>query len=193
MRHVKRSILGILAAALLVFTGEPQAATLTLDGSGRLIAAHGVLVGGTAYNVSFHDDTCIALFSGCDNDGDFAFHDSTGASVAAQALLDQVFLDLLVGTFDSHPERTLGCENAFSCTAFVPYAGDGASTAYGGAVNATIQASDGVISGATSAANDLATVDNATWAVFTRVAASEPGTVGLTMLSLVALFARRRR
>jgi hypothetical protein len=191
--------LGIFAAGWLAFAGEPQAAGLVLNGSGDLVAATGVDIGGTLYDVTFQDGTCVALFSGCNGSGDFAFNDLTAAQAAAQALLDQVFRDLIIGLFDSHPERTGGCENTISCTAFVPYAGDGAFVTFAGAANTASEPSDGVVSNVMTASNDPTTVDNTVYAVFTRAVATdadpvpEPDMIGLTILGLGALLARRRR
>ena len=52
----------------------------------------------------------------------FDFTDQADATAAAQALLDQVFLDGPAGSFDSNPEMTLGCSHLVSCNIIIPYA-----------------------------------------------------------------------
>lgn len=86
--------------------GSTHAVMLQVTG-GILTGATGVNVGGTLYSVSFQDGTCAELFSGCDSDADFLFNQVTG-NLAAQALLDQVFLDGPDGPFDSAPQMTRG-------------------------------------------------------------------------------------
>ena len=95
-----RSCLATLVVSL-GFAPAASAATLTMDASGILIGATGVTVGGTLYDVVFVDTTCIAAFSGCDSNTDFTFTTESAAISAAQALLDQVFLDGASGNFDS--------------------------------------------------------------------------------------------
>jgi hypothetical protein len=114
----------IPAVVLALVAGGAQAATLNVVG-GQLMGAFGVDVGGILYDVAFVDDTCIQLFNGCDESSDFTFTGSTsaGARLAAQALLDQVFLDGPSGAFDTQPELTNGCEAASfaACSVFIPW------------------------------------------------------------------------
>jgi len=110
-------VLGILWA------GSAQAATLNVIG-GVLHGATGVDVGGIDYDVEFVDGTCIGLFAGCDDPADFTFTSSASAVLASQALLDQVFLDVVSGSFDSEPSLIAGCGHLNQCQAFTPYAVD---------------------------------------------------------------------
>ena len=113
----------ILSAVLFFVAGTAQAATLDVVG-GTLMGASGVNVGGTLYDVSFDDGSCIALFNGCDAVEDFTFHTSSDAQAAAQALIDQVFIDTILGNFDTDSSLTHGCSTAGSttaCYAAVPY------------------------------------------------------------------------
>ena len=97
---------------------------LQLNGGGYLIGATGVEVSGTLYDVEFIDGSCIGLFSGCDEASDFAFTTQAAALVAAQVLLDTVF----VGFFDETPYATVTCEPyIFPCDAYIPYARTGTS------------------------------------------------------------------
>ena len=67
------------------------------------------------------DGTCIALFNGCDDVSDFTFQMEASAILASQALLNQVFLDGVLGNFDSSPELMAGCENTGRCISATPY------------------------------------------------------------------------
>lgn len=93
---------------------------------GELLGASGVLVGGSLYDVEFLDGTCIALFSGCDEASDFTFQTEADATLAAEALRDQVFLDVGAGNFDSAPSLTAGCDTQLdkevSCDVLIPFA-----------------------------------------------------------------------
>ena len=100
-----------------------SAATLIVNDSGILTGATGVNVGGTLYDVTFVDGTCIALFEGCDSVNDFDFTTEADAVAASQALLDQIFLDAAQGEFDSDPGLTSGCVNTTFgvCEVWTPF------------------------------------------------------------------------
>ncbi|MEM6668983.1 MAG: PEP-CTERM sorting domain-containing protein [Pseudomonadota bacterium] len=113
-----------LFAALFVTSAAPsaQALSLNVDGGGILLGASGVDVNGVLYDVSFVDGNCIDLFDGCDEASDFDFSTEAAAEAAAQALLDQVFVDGPLGDFDSDPSLTFGCSDNSLCYATIPYA-----------------------------------------------------------------------
>lgn len=113
--------LGTLASfiVLLLASSSASAATLNVSG-GQLLGASGVIVDGSSYNVEFLDGTCIALYNGCDDVSDFTFQTAAAATLASQALLDQVFLDVLDGAFDSSPDLTNGCSDTFVCLVLTP-------------------------------------------------------------------------
>lgn len=101
------------------------AATLYVIGS-TLLGASNVDVGGTLYDVEFGGQgTCIATFSGCDEAADITFQTEAEALAASQALLDQVFLDVGAGDFDTVPGTTLGCFLSSVCEVFTPYGAPG--------------------------------------------------------------------
>src|SRR5262249_17482399 len=107
----------------LAFANAHALPVLLVDaGTGKLLGADGVNVGGTLYDVRFVDGTCINVFSGCDSLADFAFTTLAAVAVAAQALLDQVFLDVSAGNFDTDPTLTQGCTFPFSCVPLAPFA-----------------------------------------------------------------------
>jgi hypothetical protein len=109
--------------ALFFAVSSASAATLNVVG-GQLLGASGVDVGGTLYTVEFLQDSCIALYDGCDSPSDFTFPTPGEALSASLALLDQVFIDGVSGNFDSVPSLTVGCENYARCNAFTPYRRD---------------------------------------------------------------------
>ncbi len=107
---------GVLASLLLVFvgvTGVRAASPHVVDG--ELLGAFDVDVGGVLYDVEFVDGTCIEVFSGCDQAEDFTFSNFAGAALASQALMEQVFLDGVLGDFDLVPSLTVGCSDSDTC------------------------------------------------------------------------------
>jgi hypothetical protein len=121
----KMKISSFLRASFACFTfamtTHASAAILQVSSTGTLTGAKGVNVGGTLYDVTFEDGTCISIFSGCDAPSDFAFNTGAAATQAGNALLDQVFIDVAPHFFDSQPEKTSGCTNAGVCRVFIPY------------------------------------------------------------------------
>lgn len=115
-----RGFLWGVLGALCLFVESAAAATLVVNGSGQLTGARGIDVGGSLYDVNFLDGSCYGLFDGCDEATDFAFRDDGAkANLAAQALMDQVFVDGAAGLFDSNPNLTLGCSNIDNrCTVY---------------------------------------------------------------------------
>jgi hypothetical protein len=92
------------------------------DSNGVLIGASGIIVNNQSYDIQFTNGSCINLFSNCDPTT-FIFHDSVSAAAAAQALLDQVFIDLSsTKSFDSNPALTNGCTLGNACQVLTPYA-----------------------------------------------------------------------
>src|SRR4051812_21504005 len=99
--------LAAIAAAVMSWSVPAKAATLIIDGNGKLTGATGVAVG-QLYNVEFVEGTCAGLFGGCNDSGDFTFTSSLLAFAAAEALLNQVFFDSALGQFDSNYALTFG-------------------------------------------------------------------------------------
>jgi hypothetical protein len=112
--------LSVSLAVLLAASGA-SGASLMVSG-GQLVGALNVDVSGNLYDVEFLEGTCVSFFDGCDSAADFPFSDATETTLAAQALLDQVFLDVEAGSFDSDPGLTFGCTaGSTSCNAMTPY------------------------------------------------------------------------
>jgi hypothetical protein len=157
---------------------------LHIDGDGILTGASGVEVAGSLYDVRFLDGSCAALFAGCDDAAqDFVFASSAAASLAAQALLDQVLIDTGAGAFDSQPDLTSGCSLSGFCSVYVAFAvSDGL---------VSIVFAENFFSGDDSVIEILVPVDLdatdssvITYAVWSPVTVPEPGTFGLLALGL---------
>ena len=116
----------IVAASVGMSAAAASAAAILDVIGGQLVGARDVLVGDTLYNVQFTEGSCVGFFDGCDEVSDFPFENADDALEAAQALLDQVFLDGPLGLFDTEPFATTGCIGDFICNAFIPFeVGDG--------------------------------------------------------------------
>lgn len=122
------------------------AATLIADPDYTLRGASGVIVNGNTYDVSFVDGTCAQVFGGCDSSSDFVFQTSGDAIAAAQALFNQVFVDL-PGTpqyYDGNPSRTAGC-NSSPCSVFIPFAVGSNTFEFAAASNGSFENSDAIL------------------------------------------------
>ncbi len=118
--HARSALIWLAAAAIsLLFSSAAFAATLNVVG-GQLMGASNVLVDGNLYDVQFLDGTCIALYNGCDEVSDFTFQTEASATLASQALFDQVFLDG-VESFYTAVHLTNGCEDQAVCRVLSPF------------------------------------------------------------------------
>ena len=115
-----------LVLVLGLMAGSAEADAILIVSDGILQGATGVAVDGALYDVQLRNGSCPELFSGCDAASDFLFQTSDDATSAAQALLDQVFLDGPLGMFDSFPEMNSGCWPLWQspdsvCEIYVPF------------------------------------------------------------------------
>ena len=113
----------VLAVGLVLMASGAQAATLDVVG-GQLYGASDVLVDGSLYDVQFLDGACIDLYNWCDEASDFTFQTQASAILAAQALLDQVFIDGPEGNFGSIGNLTNGCGSTVideRCNSITPW------------------------------------------------------------------------
>ena len=184
----------LTGSCLLLAPIAAGAATLNVVG-GELVGAIGVDVGGTFYDVDFIDDSCINLFSGCDEAADFALSDSATAELAAQALLDQVLVDGPLGNFDTNYLLTAGCSSVFAgrCDLFIPFDVSPLQVDTIIARNFNEEFADTFLAGGPV---QPSTIPGATavFARFTESSVPEPGTAILlgTGIALLALEARRK-
>jgi hypothetical protein len=136
-----KALFGAAVAALLLALGlaaQPARAapTLLTDGNGLLLGANNVLVDGTLYDVRFSDSSFTDLFLGgsppptlnLDRDApvptfgaldSLVFTDLESATLASQALLDQVLLDVAGQLFDSGIQQVVGCTGGGTACSFM--------------------------------------------------------------------------
>ena len=107
-RHVLRHVLTMGAVLSMGLGAASAAPTLLVDGSGDLIGASRVDVGGTFYDVAFVDGACYGVFGLCNGPESFTFTTEAAATVATNALMNQVFRDDALGNFDTDPGLTTG-------------------------------------------------------------------------------------
>jgi hypothetical protein len=124
---MRRRALGVVLV-LGLMAGSAEASAILIVSNGILQGATGVTVDGALYDVELINGSCPELFSGCDAASDFQFQTLGAATLAAQALLDQVFLDGPLGQFDSSPMMNSGCENHNGppesvCEIYIPFQG----------------------------------------------------------------------
>ena len=199
------AVLGMFVVALMINGSAQAVVTLNVNGDGQLIGANNVNIDGTLFDVSFADGTCGTLYSGCDSFEDFTFTSFLSATVAATALLDQVFLDVSEGSFDSTPELTLGCEFGFdnlgnqTCNVLIPYR-PSFSFAYASNTTGIDLLTPQGDSGSRAGINtETFSQPTSTFAKFslsserTSDDVPEPGTLALFGFSIIGLVAIRRR
>ena len=120
MSNKSRVFSALIAVAFAVGgLSASHAATLRIV-NGELVGASDVNVNGQLYTVDFVAGDCPTVFDGCDDNSDFDFS-SNDAWAAAQALVDQVFVNTGTFSFDDDPELTFGCSDLDSCAAIVPW------------------------------------------------------------------------
>jgi len=162
---------------------------------GELKGASNVNVGGTLYDVEFVEGTCVAVYGGCDDASDFPFTTAVDATLAANALLDQVLLDSGAGDFDALPAQVFGCAHPAICGLQTPFAlPDATNVTIASAVNSTDETIDEAKVLDWGRAVDTGTdplQEFATWVVWTPVPTVTPSAVPALedrdMLALVIL------
>lgn len=161
--------LAMALAGAVFLTAPAHAATLDVSG-GQLLGAFDVDVNGSLFDVAFVEGSCIALFSGCDENADFTFGgDSAAAAAAAQALIDQVFLDGPGGLFDTSAELTFGCSDEVRCWALTPFSRSPGIVNYHNAENISGQGIDSTMQGSTRIEFDTTGETLVVYAVWTPV------------------------
>lgn len=180
-----------IVLTLSTFATGGHAVTLIIDPvTNELTGATGISLQGKHWDVEFLHGSCIEVFSGCDNVGqDFAFNTTAKAGNAAQALLDQVLIDVDPDFFDAHPFRTRGCPSSAGadCRIFIPFRLQSAGTVVRSrvVVNEPLFGGDSILGGTNAFRNDIQ--------VWARFSIPEPATFGLFAAGLAGLGLLRRR
>lgn len=190
-----------LLLLLSLYSSAQANVILNVNSSGVLLGASGVIVNGQSYDVQFTNGSCNSLFSNCDPTK-FTFHDSVSATAAAQALLDQVFIDLSpTMNFDSNPGLTNGCSLPDACQVLTPFANLGSDFKAADSFNASATFSSDhtdekfVFIAYDTINHDLGPQDF-TFAIWTTSTVPEPTTLlllGLGYLVHSCVLMRRRR
>lgn len=161
------------------YTPTADAAMLTVVG-GQLTGATGVDVGGTFFDVTFEDGTCVSVFSGCDALADFDFQTEVQAQTAASAILTQVLMNTMQGNFDDQPELTLGCTFTDACFSYIPFELAGGAVNVAFVQNSVNEFMDGFSSVSAGFADDF---PNDNFARFTIVSAPVPAPASSLLLA----------
>jgi hypothetical protein len=181
-----------------LFVSSPSfAAIILVDSNGQLTGANDVQIGSGFFNVEFIDSSCNLIFGDC-IPANFDFDNLADAQAAAQALLDQVFLDGPLGNFDSDPGLTAGCEGSSICFAIIPVELNlSQGTFFGafsinnnGARNDVVDQSTFAITGVGS---DFALSSFNTFARFTPTQVPAPATAWLLVIGFAYSILKRRK
>jgi hypothetical protein len=164
---------------------------LDIDTNGQLFGAKNVDVEGVLYNVSFVEDSCIAIFDGCNDVSDFDFQSVATASAAAQALLDQVLLDSGLGLFDTNPSLVNGIGSSSSSHLMIPFALPDSRAFFRSAFNSN--GTDSIGNGSFHAINNTSNDPSTVWVDFSQASVGEPGAALLLTVGFASLYVRRRR
>ncbi|MBM3395697.1 MAG: hypothetical protein FJY37_13915 [Betaproteobacteria bacterium] len=121
---MKCALLSVVALLMIGLSNVSKSSPILEVLDGVLVGAQGVNVQGIAYKVSFQDESCVVLFSGCDEPGDFPFTNGAMAEQASRSLLAQVLVDGPSGQFDSFSGTVRGCQFIDGCWILTPYLRD---------------------------------------------------------------------
>jgi hypothetical protein len=107
----------LLSTVIIGFSASVSAGVIPTIKGGKLIGASNVDLGSLGlYSFHLARGSCLQVFGQKCRAGGFTFNTVTDASIAAQALLDQVF----VGRYDDITTDTYGC-SLLGCSVPTPY------------------------------------------------------------------------
>lgn len=107
----------LFTTAIIAFSASSSAGVIPTIKDGKLIGASNVDLGSLGlYSFHLARGSCLQIFGQDCRAGGFTFDNAADASVAAQALLDQVF----VGRYDDITTDTYGC-SLLGCSVPTPY------------------------------------------------------------------------
>lgn len=121
MKNHFRSMLAELTVVTILCLAPLMAqasAVLQVNSAGKLTGALDVAINGFLYDVTFVDGSCNSVFNNCQS---MVFTSPEEATLARNALLDQVFIDGPLGQFDSVSNKTLGCSFRVDCWVYTTY------------------------------------------------------------------------
>jgi hypothetical protein len=181
----------LIALGALMWCLTPARAAIHVFEWNVLVGADDVLVGvgydRHLYDVRFIDGTCVAIFSGCDAESDFAAGGSPGRAYGFAVALRQVLYP--AGAFNG---IVAGCPDQRYCSVYIPYSVDSMAQVLG--YRATVS---GLSRETWSAASDTSEIRYEVYALWTSVGTvPEPRAHQLLIagvLLLAALIHRRAR
>lgn len=197
---MNRNIRWYLLGLCMVFVsahGTPLL-QLQINSSGELTGATGVDVDGLFYNFSLEQGSCVELYAGCNPD-DFPFRTESVAEDAANALIQNVFIDSPNGNFAIDLDKITGCNpGVVGCIIFIPV------PQYGGEIPGIVHGTCIVIHPPSplfggegcgfGAGDDTPLLTGDDYAVFAPLTtAPEPGTLALLGLGFISLVGARRK
>ncbi|WP_198157095.1 PEP-CTERM sorting domain-containing protein [Aquincola tertiaricarbonis] len=168
-----------------------QALTHIFEGD-VLVGADSVDVQGTLLDVRFYDGSCVAVFNGCDDQGDFLFGSAASPTPrdAAWSLVREV-LGRISDVQTPYIGAVLGCRDVFDCDFVAPNSVDPRRQVVNGIAAESHHSTIGFTVTALSSTVDTSTLDDVVYARWSLSPVPEPAPAWLMLVGLLALGHRR--